>query len=116
MLPPNPASALVRVTDSAEMAFLLGGDSFTGILILLIAKADPDNRARLKTAYPVEVEAYELWQQLAGTMEAPPTRQHLCAALLEVFATQWVQPNPRAQGLLEHWRGYAGYADGGSRA
>ena len=46
-----------------ELCLFLGGDrtSFTGVLLELIAKADPGNRARLRLAFPWEVAAYEVW-------------------------------------------------------
>lgn len=52
-----------------DLAAVLGGseDSFTGVLLHLIAKADPSNRARLLLAFPRQVRAWELW------MEARPT-------------------------------------------
>jgi hypothetical protein len=41
----------------------LGGSagSFTGLLLVLIAKADPGDRRRLRQAFPREVAAWELW-------------------------------------------------------
>jgi hypothetical protein len=38
-------------------------DNFTVKLLRLIAKADGDNRAKLGKAYPVEVEAVEIYQR-----------------------------------------------------
>lgn len=38
-----------------------GGDWFTAELLRLIAKADSNNRERLRSAFPEEVAAYEEW-------------------------------------------------------
>lgn len=59
--------------DTAEMAELhdlclfMGGDStsFTGDLLRLIGKADPDNLKRLEAGYPRHVRAYVLWRACA---------------------------------------------------
>ncbi len=40
---------------------LRDASNFTAELLRLIAKADPINRARLRGAFPREVEAYEAW-------------------------------------------------------
>jgi hypothetical protein len=59
-----------------ELCLFLGGspDSFTGLLLTLIAKADPGNRARRRDAYPRHVAAWETWQRIApctwGDLEA----------------------------------------------
>ena len=49
--------------DREHMADIITGegDWFTAHLLRLIAKADLNNRARLRLAYPEEVEAYEQW-------------------------------------------------------
>ena len=39
------------------------GDWFTVMLLALIAKADPQNQARLGDGFPLEVEAYERWMK-----------------------------------------------------
>ena len=39
------------------------GDWFTIQLFSLMAKADGGNFARLKDAFPVEAEAFEMWQK-----------------------------------------------------
>lgn len=53
-----------------DLALALGGSetSFTGDLLRLIAKSDPGNRTLLRTAYPRQVLAYELWM---ATSPAP---------------------------------------------
>ncbi len=62
-----------------DLASALGGseDSFTGCLLKLIAKADPDNRERLRLAYPRVVRAWEVWM----TMRPTPTADELQAEL-----------------------------------
>jgi hypothetical protein len=47
-----------------DLVLFLGGspDSFTGLLLHLIAKADPGNRARLRAGFPKHVAAWEMWQ------------------------------------------------------
>jgi hypothetical protein len=53
-----------QMWGTGDLAVFLGGseDSFTGLLLVLIAKADPENRGRLKLAFPRQVTAWELWQ------------------------------------------------------
>lgn len=53
------------------------GDSFTGQLLLLIAKADPGNREALRRGFPDAVSAYETWQSFRDA----PTAAQLEAAL-----------------------------------
>lgn len=63
--PPNtgalPPAATVSTFD--ELCLFLGGshDSFTGLLLRLITKADQGNRYRLRQGFPREVLAFELW-------------------------------------------------------
>ena len=49
---------------TGDLALFLGGshDSFTGKLLELVAKADPENRGRLKLAFPRQVLAWQQWQ------------------------------------------------------
>ena len=56
-----------RMATTADLALFLGGseDSFTGLLLELIQKADPGNLARLRMAFPREVAAWETWQSLS---------------------------------------------------
>jgi len=59
---------------TGDLAILLGGspDSFTGRLLELIAKADAENRGRLKLAFPRETMAWQVWQSVSP---APTFRQ-----------------------------------------
>jgi hypothetical protein len=65
----DPALGDRLVDHTAELSALLGGsaDSFTGKLLELIAKADPENRGRLKVAFPRIVLAWEQWQSCSPT-------------------------------------------------
>lgn len=56
-----------RIVTHADLARALGGseDSFTGLLLTLIEKADPGNRARLRLAFPRQVAAWEYWMDAA---------------------------------------------------
>lgn len=49
--------------DRSHMSAIMGGhgDWFTAQLLRLIAKADMQNRGRLRQAFPEEVELYERW-------------------------------------------------------
>lgn len=60
----------IELVDLGQLALFLGGDvnTYTGELLRLIDKADPDNRARLAGAYPRESIAYGTWQ---STTPAP---------------------------------------------
>lgn len=51
------------IRSTGELAVFLGGsdDSFTGMLLLLIAKSDPGNYDRIRAGFPREVRAWELW-------------------------------------------------------
>jgi hypothetical protein len=62
-----------------DLALVLGGDetSFTGDLLRLIAKADLENRQRLRLAFPRQVHAWETWMSMRPT----PTGEQLLAAL-----------------------------------
>jgi hypothetical protein len=55
-----------------DLALALGGseDSFTGKLLLLIAKADPDNRERLRMGFPRAVRAWETWMASSPALTA----------------------------------------------
>lgn len=67
----RPALSLdVQVMTTDELALALGGEgsSFTGQLLLLIAKADQSNRPRLALAFPRTFIAWQIWQ---STMPAP---------------------------------------------
>lgn len=51
--------------DREHMADILAGhgDWFTAHLLRLIAKADALNRAKLRSVYTEEVEAFEEWER-----------------------------------------------------
>jgi len=57
-----------KVETWHELCLALGGDmtSFTGVLLCLIAKADPGNRARLRQGFPKHVAAWEMWTERGG--------------------------------------------------
>ena len=66
-----PRSALPddhKVETWGELCLALGGsrDSFTGLLLTLIEKADPGNRARLRAGFPRQVAAWERWVAAGG--------------------------------------------------
>lgn len=58
--------------DRAHMADVLAGhgDWFSAELMRLIAKADFENKARLRLAFPDHVQAYDDWQD--GKLEVEP--------------------------------------------
>jgi len=64
---------------TGDLARFLGGseDSFTGLLLVLIAKADPGNLARLRTGFPGAVQAWETWNDMSPC----PTPRELLEAL-----------------------------------
>ena len=76
-VPPGYADRRMYGTD--DLAVFLGGSasSFTGLLVILMQKADPGNLARLKLAFPREFAAWETW----GAMSPVPTFAELRAAL-----------------------------------
>lgn len=55
------------IDDMVTLARFLGGDtdSFTHVLLGLIAKSDPNNLNRLASAYPHEVRAFIMWRSMA---------------------------------------------------
>jgi hypothetical protein len=55
-----PANTSPHDLQHIEQA-IADGTNFTSHLLRLVAKSDPDNRARLKVAFRREVEAYEDW-------------------------------------------------------
>lgn len=69
----------MELTTYGHLALALGGseDSFTGKLLLLIAKADPSNRARLRMGFPRQVAAWETWVHADGHMTAGELEEHL---------------------------------------
>ena len=52
------------------------GDWFTAHLLRLIAKADNENRDRIRAGFPEEVAAYEWWHS-HGEDEPIPPREEL---------------------------------------
>lgn len=71
---PGGLKAGTVICTHDELSRWLGGsgDSFTGVLLHLIAKADPGNRARLTQAFPLEVAAWLVWQ---GADPAPTAEE-----------------------------------------
>jgi len=70
-----------KMVTTGHLALFLGGstDSFTGLLLVLIAKADPGNRYRLYQAFPREVDAWEAWMRT----DPAPTAAELAAILAD---------------------------------
>jgi hypothetical protein len=69
-----------QMFGTGDLALFLGGspDSFTGVLLNLIVKADPGNRARLADAFPAVVHAWRIW----GGTDPAPTADELRAILV----------------------------------
>ena len=69
------------IRHTHDLARFLGGsgDSFTGQLIDLIAKADPGNRVLLREAFPRQVEAWEAWMECGQALhfDRAPTAAEL---------------------------------------
>lgn len=76
MTPPNSWPEDYKVESWNDLCIFLGGsdDSFTGQLLLLVAKADPGNRAKLRSVYPREVAAWEVWGRNPYETHAELTR------------------------------------------
>jgi hypothetical protein len=70
-----------QMFGTGDLAVFLGGseDSFTGLLVVLITKAQatPENFSRLELAFPREVAAWKMWQSMSPT----PTFRELREAL-----------------------------------
>ena len=66
---------MISPYDRAHIADILAGDGdwFTAKLLRLIAKADLENRERIRRGFPEEVRAFEEWQ-LGGGDEEGSTR------------------------------------------
>jgi hypothetical protein len=75
------------VATHHDLCLALGGDdtSFTGDLLRLIAKADPGNRARLGSAFPLHVTAWGIWMHMAP---------HITAGQLRHAAAEGVRLTP----------------------
>ncbi len=54
--------------DRENLASILAGegDWFTAMLLRVIAKADYENREKLRRVFPHEVAAVQLWQERGG--------------------------------------------------
>ena len=85
-----------RMYGTGDLAIFLGGseDSFTGLLIVLMQKADPGNLARLRLAFPREVKAWETW----GAMSPVPTFAELREALADAETGDALMREWRARG------------------
>jgi hypothetical protein len=97
-----------RMYGTGDLAVFLGGseDSFTGLLIVLMQKADPGNLARLTLAFPREVAAWMVW----NAMSPVPTFSELRAAL-EAHAELYRDEAPEAwemANLTAEWASRAG--------
>ena len=81
---------------TGDLARFLNGseDSFTGLLIVLMQKADPGNLARLRLAFPREVLAWEVW----NSMSPVPTFAELREALADAELDAATMREWRAQG------------------
>lgn len=68
-----------KVHSTGELAVFLGGSdtSFTGMLLDLIAKADPGNKAKIRLGFPHTVAVYDAWM----TCDPVPTWGEVKAAL-----------------------------------
>ena len=85
-----------RMYGTGDLAVFLGGSesSFTGLLIVLMQKADPGNLARLRLAFPREVLAWEVW----NSMSPVPTFGELREALADAELDAATMREWRAQG------------------
>lgn len=76
-----------QMWGTGDLAVFLGGseDSFTGLLLVLISKAQntPENMRRLELAFPREVTAWRTWQ----SMSPCPTFRELREALAALPAS-----------------------------
>ena len=70
-----------QMFGTGDLAVFLGGseDSFTGLLIVLMQKADHGNLHRLRFAFPREFRAWVTW----NSMSPVPTFRELREALQE---------------------------------
>ena len=71
-----------QMYGTGDLAIFLGGseDSFTGLLIVLMQKADPGNLARLKLAFPREYRAWEMWNSTSPVPTFRELRERLAEA------------------------------------
>lgn len=59
----DETTAAMPVDSWDELCLFLKGSpsSFTGMLLTLLAKSEPENQARLRRAFPRHVAAWEIW-------------------------------------------------------
>jgi len=59
---------VISAYDKARMADIIAGngDWFTAHLLRLIAKADFENKAKLRLGFPDVVQAYDTWMESGG--------------------------------------------------
>jgi hypothetical protein len=88
---------------TGDLARFLGGseDSFTGLLLVLLQKADPGNVARIRMGFPDVVKAWEAW----NAMSPCPTPRQLREAL-----TDAVIRDTRRIVVAGDWHGNADWA------
>jgi len=102
-----------RMHGTGDLAVFLGGseDSFTGLLVVLMQKADPGNLARLTLAFPREVAAWMVW----NAMSPVPTFSRLRSAL-ESHAGLYTDETPSGTGemanLTAEWANREGILGG----
>jgi hypothetical protein len=88
-----------QLWGTGDLAVFLGGseDSFTGLLLVLITKAQstPANFSRLSLAFPREVSAWMVW----NAMSPVPTSSELRSAL-EMHAELYGDETPSGPGEM----------------
>ena len=84
------------IYSTSELALFLGGSetSFTGMLLVLIQKADSGNKARLRLGFPREVMAYDNWQSMSPAPTFAQLREAMVAAESPRGNTAGVLPPP----------------------
>ena len=96
------------IWGTGDLALFLGGseDSFTGLLLVLFAKAQatPSNFSRLEVAFPREIRAWKTWQ----SMSPAPTFRQLREAL---DAAGEDEPRATSLALLERMREVRGHIE-----
>jgi hypothetical protein len=97
-----------KMWGTGDLALFLDGSesSFTGMLLVLIAKAQstPENFSRLELAFPRAVKAWKTWQSMSPT----PTFRELREAL---DAAGEDEPRATAVALLERMREVRGHIE-----
>jgi hypothetical protein len=96
------------IWGTGDLALFLGGSesSFTGMLLVLIAKAQatPENSSRLELAFPHVVRAWQTWQSMSPT----PTFRQLREAL---DRGEEAEPRATALALLNRMREVRGHIE-----